>query len=171
MTILALLSFLLLFGYLGIMAHKHGIPDMVSDTYYQLGKHGWIFSLVLSASAILIMVPILDSGLGLQPAAFIGTAGLTFVALAPNYLSQDEYTVHKSAAIIAAADCLLWCLSVNAWPTLAIGSLYALYLIAIDIYKSAENVWWLSSLGVRWHPWYWAEVACFADVFATWWAA
>ncbi len=164
MTTLALLSFLLLFGYLGIMAHKHGIPDMVSDTYYQLGKRGWIFSTVLSTSAILIMVPILDSGLGLQPAAFIGTAGLTFVALAPNYLSQDEYTVHKSAAIIAAIHCLLWCLSVNAWPTIVLSSLYVLYWVAIDIER-------LTGRTYPRHPWYWAEVACFGDVFATWWAA
>ncbi len=164
MTILALLSFLLLFGYLGIMARKYGIPNMVSDTYYQLGKRGWIFSLVLSASAILIMVPILDSGLGLQPAAFIGTAGLTFVALAPNYLSQDEYTVHKSAAIIAAAGCLLWCLSVKAWPTIVLSSLYVLYWVAIDIER-------LTGRTYPRHPWYWAEVCCFGDVFATWWAA
>ncbi len=160
MTILALLSFLLLFGYLAVMAHKYGIPDMVSDTYYQLGKRGWIFSLVLSASAILIMVPILDSGLGLQPAAFIGTAGLTFVALAPNYLSQEEYTVHKTAAIIAAAGCLLWCLSVKAWPTLLLTGIYAAYWVAIDIER-------LTGRTQARHPWYLAEVACFGDVFAT----
>ncbi len=164
MTILALLSFLLLFGYLGIMAHKYGIPDMVSDTYYQLGKRGWIFSVILSTASLLMMVALLDSGLGLQPAAFIGTAGLTFVALAPNYLSQDEYTVHKSAAIVAAAGCLLWCLSVKAWPTLLLTGIYAAYWVAIDIER-------LTGHTQARHPWYWAEVCCFGDVFATWWAA
>ncbi len=135
MTILALLSFLLLFGYLGIMAHKYGIPDMVSDTYYQLGKRGWIFSVILSTASLLMMVALLDSGLGLQP-----------------------------AAIVAAAGCLLWCLSVKAWPTLLLTGIYAAYWVAIDIER-------LTGHTQARHPWYWAEVCCFGDVFVTWWAA
>ena len=101
MTILSVISCVLLFGYLLTMAWRKGIPDMVSDTYYQLGaKKGWIFTAVLSASALMMMIAILDSGRGLQAAAFIGTAGLVFVGFAPNYLSQDEYPVHKGAAFV-----------------------------------------------------------------------
>ena len=161
MMILSIISFALLFGYLGVMAKSKGVPDMVSDTYYQLGKHGWLFTAVLTASALLMMIPILDSGRGIQSAAFIGTAGLIFVGFAPNYLSQDEYRIHKSAAILSALGCVAWCLSVNIWPTLIIAIIYAAYLVANDIERL--------SVGERkHHPWYWAEVACFADVFATW---
>ena len=162
MMILSIISAVLLFGYLLAMACRHGIPNMVSDTYYQLGNRwGWLFTAVLSASALLMMIAILDSGRGIPSAAFIGTAGLVFVGFAPNYLSQDEYHVHKGAAILSALGCVAWCLSVNIWPTLIIGSLYAAYWVANDIERL--------SVGERkHHPWYWAEVACFADVFATW---
>ncbi len=164
MAILSIISAVLLFGYLGAMAWKKGVPDMVSDTYYQLGKHGYIFTAVMSISAILMMMAILDSGRGLQAAAFIGTMGLVFVGFAPNYLDKDEYKVHKGAAIVSALGCLAWCLSVNIWPTLAIGSLYAVYWVATDI---AE----LASKERKHHPWYWAEVSCFADVFVSYWGS
>lgn len=161
MMILSIISFALLFGYLGVMAKSKGVPDMVSDTYYQLGKYGWLFTAVLTASAFMMMIAILDSGRGIQSAAFIGTAGLIFVGFAPNYLSQDEYRIHKSAAILSALGCVAWCLSVNIWPTLIIATLYVAYLVANDIERL--------SVGERkHHPWYWAEVSCFADVFATW---
>ena len=161
MMVLSIISALLLFGYLLAMACRHGIPNMVSDTYYQLGKYGWLFTAVLSTSALLMMIAILDSGRGIPSAAFIGTAGLIFVGFAPNYLSQDEYHVHKGAAILSALGCVAWCLSVNIWPTLIIGSLYVAYWVANDIERL--------SVGERkHHPWYWAEVACFMDVFATW---
>ena len=168
MMMLSIISALLLFGYLLAMACRHGIPNMVSDTYYQLGKYGWLFTAVLTASALMMMIPILDSGRGLQAAAFIGTAGLIFVGFAPNYLSQDEYRIHKSAAILSALGCVAWCLSVSIYPTLIIATLYLLYHTAYTVHKAAEIPYWMPSIGSPWHPWYWAEVACFADVFATW---
>ena len=168
MMILSVISAVLLFGYLLAMACRHGVPDMVSDTYYQLGKYGWLFTAVLSASALMMMIAILDSGRGLQAAAFIGTAGLVFVGFAPNYLSQDEYHVHKGAAILSAIGCVAWCLSVNIWPTLIIAIIYLLYHTAYTVHKAAEMPYWMPSIGTPWHPWYWAEVSCFADVFATW---
>ena len=161
MMILSVISFALLFGYLGIMAIRKGIPDMVSDTYYQLEKHGWLFTAVLTACAVMMMVAILDSEKGTQ-AAFLGTMGLVFVGFAPNYLDRDEYKVHKGAAIMSAVGCVAWCLSVNIIPTIVIGSLYAVYLVANDIARIAQSE-------RKHHPWYWAEVSCFADVFASYW--
>ncbi len=169
MVIMSIISAVLLFGYLFIMAKWKGVPDMVSDTYYQLGaKKGWIFTAVLSASALMMMIAILDSGRGLQAAAFIGTAGLIFVGFAPNYLDQDEYKIHKGAAILSALGCVAWCLSVSIYPTLLLGIVYLLYLAAYNVRKAAEMPYWMPSIGAPWHPWYWAEVACFVDVFATW---
>lgn len=165
MTLLSIFAAALLFGYLGTMAVRHGIPDMVSDTYYQLQVDGagWLFSTTLSTAAVLMMVCILDSGLGLQAAAFIGCTSIVFVALSPNYLSQTDYPIHKSAAILAATGCTAWCLSVNALPTLVIALAYTLYLIALDIARRTGK----DTTG---HPWYWAEVGCFADVWGTWWS-
>lgn len=42
---ISIIAFAVLAAYLGIMAWKFGLPEMVSDTYYQLGRRwGWLFT-------------------------------------------------------------------------------------------------------------------------------
>ncbi len=172
---MAIIALFLLASYLTATRLRLGKADMISDTFYQLEAKrkglGFLFSLTMTATALLMLPAMLGMGKGVQCFAFLGCGGLMFVGAAPNYLSQDEYPIHKGGAIVAAIGCVGWCLTVCWWPTVAIGSLYALYMVAKSLYKSLDNVWWISSLGIRWHPWYWAEVACFADVFATYFAA
>ena len=54
----------------------------------------------------------------------------------------------------AAACCVGWCMSVSVVPTLVILTAYLFY-----VYQSRR--------AKTRHPWYWAEVSGFADVFAT----
>lgn len=179
MWLLSLISFLLLGVFLLLSAMRFGIPDMVSDTYYQLqgttgsevlgGKtkrnFGWVFSVVMVLIAFLMMVAILDLGRGVQCLAFIGCAGLAFVGCAPNYLG-DESRVHKIAALVAAAGCVGWCLSVCWWVTAIIAILYILYVAyAFHLYEelAISKRHWLAK------PWYWLEVSAFLDVFVTYW--
>ena len=54
----------------------------------------------------------------------------------------------------AAACCVGWCMSVSVVPTLVILTAYLSY-----VYQSRR--------AKTRHPWYWAEVSGFADVFAT----
>lgn len=168
MWYLAFIAFLLLGGYLLLMALRFGIPNMVSDTYYQLQgctgseivpfreprNMGWIFSLLMVTVAFLMLVCLLDTGRGIQFLAFLGCAGLCFVGCAPNYCDHDVCSVHKPAAIIAAVGSIGWCLSVSVVPTLVTLTAYLSYA-----YYSRDSK-------TR-HPWYWAEVSGFADVFAT----
>lgn len=168
MWYLAFISFLLLGGYLLLMALRFGIPNMVSDTYYQLqgctgsevigDKHkqnyGWVFTLVMFVSAILMLIPLLDSGKGIQFLAFLGCVGLMFVGFVPRYLDSTEHIIHKSAAITAAIGCVGWCASVSIIPTLVILTAYLAYA-----YHSRRDK--VS------HLWYWTEVSGFMDVFAT----
>jgi hypothetical protein len=164
MTLVALTAFALLFGYLAAMGIKYGIPDMVSDTFYQLPpRYNGIFTMVLVEVAALMMMAILDTGAGIQCLAFIGCAALAFVGCAPNYIDKDEYKIHKSAATTAALACCGWCISSIAWPTIAIASLYGLYYL----YMASLNLSQPEEEQENWHPWYWAEVCCFADVFVT----
>lgn len=183
MWLLSFISFLLLGGFLLLCAMRFGVPDMVSDTYYQLqnttgsevigGKvrrnFGWVFSVVMLVVAVLMMVALLDLGKGVQCLAFVGCAGLAFVGCAPNYCDRDEYHVHKTAAIVAAIGCVGWCLSVCWWVTLVLLFLYLMGMLAVrdDIRHNSVFGW---SLG-KYHPWYWAEVAGFLDVFLTYWIA
>lgn len=179
MWILSLISFLLLGGFLLLSAMRFGVPDMVSDIYYQLqgttgsevlgGKvkrnFGWMFSVVMVLVAFLMMVAILDLDKGLQCLAFIGCGGLAFVGCAPNYLG-DESRVHKIAALVAAAGSVGWCLSVCWWVTAIIAILYILYVAyAFHLYEelAISKRHWLAK------PWYWLEVSAFLDVFVTYW--
>lgn len=168
MWYLCLSAFLLLGGYLLLVALRFGIPNMVSDTYYQLQgctgseiapfreprNMGWIFSLLMVTVAFLMLVCLLDTGRGIQFLAFLGCAGLCFVGCAPNYYDRDVYSVHKSAAIIVAVGSIGWCLSVSVVPTFVTLTAYLSYAYYSRGSKTR-------------HPWYWAEVSGFADVFAT----
>ena len=139
MYVLSIISFLLLAGFLLLAAMRFGVPDMVSDVYYQLQgctgsevigdkrkrNYGWVFTLIMFASAILMLIPLLDSGKGIQFLAFLGCAGLMFVGFAPHYLDSNEHAIHKAAAIMAAAGCVGWCLSVCWSLTLIVACLCA----------------------------------------------
>lgn len=174
MTVLSIYAALLLGGYLLMMARWCGIPDMVSDTYYQLrmtAGQGWPFSVVLCTSALMLMVCMLTSGKGMECFAFVGCAGLCFVALAPDYLDRDEYAVHKTAALLAASACTAWSLSACWWPTVVTAIAYLLYTAARIVYPRLHGVTYATSQDTEWHPWYWAEVLCFANTFATYWIA
>ena len=169
MWLLSLISFLLLGGFLLLSATRFGIPDMVSDTYYQLqgttgsevlgGKvkrnFGWVFSVVMCLVAGLMMVAILDLCRGVQCLAFIGCGGLAFVGCAPNYLGDDS-KVHKIAAIVSAIGCVGWCSSVNLAPTLLLA--IAVLIIYFPPAKKPDSV-----------GYYWAELAAFLDVYLTYW--
>ena len=181
MWLFSFISFLLLGGFLLLCAMRFGVPDMVSDTFYQLqnttgsevigGKvrrnFGWVFSVVMVAVAFLMLMALLDIDKGVQCLAFVGCAGLAFVGCAPNYCDNDEYPVHKGAAIVAAVGCVGWSLSVCWWVTLVVLFLYLMGMLAVreDIRHNGVFGW---SQG-EYHPWYWAEVSGFFDVFVTYW--
>ncbi len=170
MYVLSIISFLLLGGFLLLAAMRFGIPNMVSDVYYQLqncadseivgGKrkcnYGWVFTLVMFVSAILMLIPLLDSGKGIQFLAFLGCAGLMFVGAAPNYVDKDAFPIHKVGAIVAAIGCVGWCASINLAPTLLLA--IAVLIIYFPPAKKPKAV-----------GCYWAEVAAFLDVYLTYW--
>lgn len=170
MYVLSIISFLLLGGFLLLAAMRFGVPAMVSDVYYQLQNYagsevigdkekrnyGWVFTLVMFLSAILMLIPILDSGKGIQFLAFLGCTGLMFVGFVPRYLNSAEHIIHKTAAITAAIGCVGWCSSVNLAPTLLLA--IAVLIIYFPPAKKPDSV-----------GYYWAELAAFLDVYLTYW--
>ena len=173
-----MISFLLLGGFLLLAAMRFGVPAMVSDVYYQLQNcagsevigdkrkrnYGWVFTVVMVTCAILMLIPLLDSGKGVQFLAFLGCGGLMFVGAAPNYLDADAYPIHKVGALVAAAGCVGWCLSVCWSLTLIVACLYAFAMI-----KVYDRNTFIGFKVVSYHPWYWLEVSAFLDVFVTYW--
>lgn len=178
MYVLSIISFLLLGGFLLLAAMRFGVPAMVSDVYYQLQKctgsevigdkrkrnYGWLFTFVMVTCAVLMMVCMLDTGKGVQFLAFLGCGGLMFVGAAPNYLDSDAYPIHKVGALVAAAGCVGWCLSVCWSLTLIVACLYAFAMI-----KVYDRNQFIGFKVVSYHPWYWLEVSAFLDVFVTYW--
>ncbi len=168
---ISIIAFAVLAAYFVIMAWKFGLPEMVSDTYYQLGRRwGWLFTAVMVTVAWLMMVAILDTGKGVQCLAFLGCTGLMFVGVAPNYCDRDTYPVHKGGAMVAAIGCVGWAMSVNWWPTLLVASMYAAYVAVAEAYKILDNVWYMSRGKTYFHRLYCAEVAGFVDVWVTYFA-
>ena len=168
--LLSIISFLLLGGFLFLAAMKFGVPTMVSDVYYQLQdytgsevidnklkrNYGWVFTAIMVASSILMLIPMLDCGMEIQCLAFLGCAGLMFVGLVPRYLDSSEHIIHKSAAITSAIGCVGWCASVNLIPTILLA--IAVLIIYFPPAKKPKSV-----------GYYWAEIAAFLDVYLTYW--
>ena len=170
MYVLSIISFLLWAGFLLLAVMRFGIPEMMSDVYYQLQgctgsevigdkrkrNYGWVFTAVMVTCAILMLIPMLDSGNGIQCLAFLGCAGLIFVGFVPRYLDSAEHIIHKSAAITAAIGCVGWCASVNLIPTI---------LLAIAVFI----IYFISAKKQKVVGYYWAEIAAFLDVYLTYW--
>ena len=119
-------------------------------------NYGWVFTAIMVASSILMLIPMLDCGMGIQCLAFLGCSGLIFVGFVPRYLDSTEHIIHKSAAIISAIGCVGWCASVNLIPTILLA--IAVLIIYFIPAKKPKAV-----------GYYWAEIAAFLDVYLTYW--
>ena len=151
---LSFVAALLFFALLVVVINKHGTPDMVSSIYYLLGKRGWVFQLVMMLFGILMMICLLDSGLGVPCLAFLACAGLVFVGAAPRFLEESDRRVHKSAAIVSAAASVGWCLTVDWRMVLAFLAWYGVYWVGRDDDSK---------------PWFTAEVTAILLVLLTYW--
>ena len=155
MVVFSFFAGLLFMAMLCVVINKYGVPDMVSTIYYLLGKRGWVFQLVMMLFGAMMMVFLLDSGLGVQCLAFFACAGLMFVGAAPRFLEESDRRVHKTAAIVSAAASVGWCLTVNWRIVVALLGWYAVYWAC----RSEDD-----------HPWFMAEVTAVWMVFLTYWS-
>lgn len=154
MVVLSLYAAVLLIALLFMVISKHGVPDMVSSIYYMMDKHGWVFQVYIIMFAALMMVCLLDSGLGVQCLAFLSCAGLMFVGAAPRFLDESERKVHKTAAIVSAVASVGWCLTVDWKIVVALLGWYAVYWAC----RSEDD-----------HPWFMAEITAVWMVLLTYW--
>lgn len=155
MILLAVFAELLFLTMLCVVINKYGVPDMVSSIYYMMGKHGWVFQLVMMLFGILMMVCLLDSGRGVQCFAFLVCAGLIFVGAAPRFLEEDERKVHKTVAITSAMASVAWCLTVDWRFVFTFLAWYGMFWICKD--KNSK-------------PWFMAEVMAVMLVLLTYWS-
>lgn len=102
-------SMVIIFGYLAFVVAKFGIPKSISDTYYLLGKQGWLFQLALAATAFCVVPSLIDaSSENTKFLAFLACAGLLFVSAAPLFKMKLEGKVHYTSACICCGGLVLW---------------------------------------------------------------
>lgn len=98
---LSIIAALLFMAMLCVVINKYGVPDMVSTIYYLLGKRGWVFQLVMMLFGAMMMVCLLDSGLGMPCLAFFACAGLMFGGVKRKAF---ENVLQKACSVICS-----WC--------------------------------------------------------------
>ena len=155
MVVLSFIAASLMFVMLCMVIDKKETPEMVSSIYYMMGKHGWVFQLVMIMFGAMMMVCLLDSGLGMPCLAFFACAGLMFVGAAPRFLEESDRRVHKTAAIVSAAASVGWCLTVEWRMVLAFLAWYGVYWACKDDDSK---------------PWFMAEVTAVMLVLLTYWS-
>ena len=152
---LSIIAALLFVVMLFVVIEEYGVPEMVSSIYYMMDKHGWVIQVYIIMFAALMMVCLLDSGLGVQCLAFLSCAGLMFVGAAPRFLDESERKVHKTGAIISAVASIGWCLTVNWRIVVVLLGWYAVYWAC----RSEDD-----------HPWFMAEITAIWMVLLTYWS-
>lgn len=134
------ISFSIIFSYLVFVLFKFGIPRSISDTYYLLGKYGWLFQLALAATALTAVPMLIDrSSEGTQFLAFLACAGLLFVSAAPLFKLELEGKVHYTSAVVCCAGLVLWQVFNTSW----IVPLGAFVLVLIPMIRDKKFTWWL----------------------------
>ena len=114
MTILLITSFTVLFSYTAYYLSRVGLLPSHSDSYFALGKQGWMFQVSLFLSAFLLMIPLLE----ITPdpfkfTAFFTCAPVLFTAFAPDFRKENgkvtmERKVHMMGAKIGGVISFLW---------------------------------------------------------------
>ena len=137
MIVMTMLSLALLASYIYTMLWLYGRQEVVSDYAYKGGA--WLFSLCIGLSAALLMPPMIERAPeNFQFLGFLAPAALMFVAATPHY-KDEESSVHKWAAALAAVFAVLWGLTVKPGVPVSLALLYAL------IYPLDEKGRWVNA--------------------------
>lgn len=135
-----ILSMIILFGYLAFVVAKFGIPKSISDSYYLLGKQGWMFQVTLFLVAFSVMPTLINkSSEDTQFLAFLSCAGLIFVGAAPFFKRTFDGKIHFISAAICCVGLVLWQIFNACWITPLMCFLAVLY----PMIKDRKFMWWL----------------------------
>jgi hypothetical protein len=133
-------SLIILLGYLIYVVAKFGIPKSISETFYLLGKQGWMFQVTLFSVAFLVVPTLIDrSSENTRFLAFLACAGLAFVGAAPLFKLELEGKVHYVSAAICCVGLVLWQVFNTSWLVPVV----YLALVAIPMLKDKKYMWWL----------------------------
>lgn len=133
-------SMIVLLGYLAFVVAKFGIPKSISESYYLLGKMGWMFQITLFVTAFLVIPSLIDASTeNTQFLAFLACAGLLFVGAAPLFKREFDKKVHFIAAVLCCGSLVLWQVFNSSWVIPALCFCFACY----PMMKDKKYMWWL----------------------------
>lgn len=136
-----LIAVLVMSGYLTFVVKCFGIPRSLSDTYYLLGKNGWIFQVVIGLFGSLLMPVWIDlSSENTQFLVFLSCGGLMFVAAAPCFKVEMEGKVHYSSAAVCCISAVVWLLLEVGWP-IPVGALAC--ALSATAFTKGKLFWWV----------------------------
>ena len=141
----ALISFTILFSYTAYYLSRVGLLPSHSDSYFALGKQGWLFQASLFLTAFLLMIGLLD----ITPdpfkfTAFFTCAPVLFTTFAPDFRRENgkvtmERQVHMLGAKIGGVLSFIWAVwmaySFTWWVIAAVGALGFLFYLLNKKYK------------------------------------
>lgn len=134
------LSLVILVCYLGMVLIRFGIPKSISETYYLLGKHGWLFQVTLFSVAFLVVPTLIErSSEGTRFLAFLACMGLAFVAAAPLFKRELDGKVHYISAAICCVGLVLWQVFNVCWVV----PLICFVAILPPMLFDGKRMWWL----------------------------
>ena len=133
-------SLIIMLGYLGMVLIKFGIPKSISETYYLLGKMGWLFQVTLFSVAFLVVPELIDrSSDGTRFLAFLACMGLAFVGAAPLFKRKLDGKVHYVSAAICCVGLVFWQVFNASWVVPLICFVAVLPPMLFD----GKRMWWL----------------------------
>lgn len=164
MQTLLLLSVLTIFAYVTALVVKgREIPYSISATYYALGSP-WIFTLVMWATALFALPPLLEYSSGTaQIHAFIACGGILLVGSAPRFKGGEEGYVHQIGAVLCLAGSQIYVAMSHPW-LLTLWAGWIVYTVA----RMSRNVTdSLVSDFIRTKPMFWVEVVALVTTYAS----
>ena len=132
---------LVMSGYLAYVVGCFGIPRSLSDTFYLLGKRGWLFQCVLGMFGGLLTPPTIQaSAIHRTYQAFFACAGLLFVAAAPCFKIDIEGKVHYTSAVVCCVAAFAWQMVEMCWvlPVCSLG-----LALGASVVTKGKLFWWL----------------------------
>lgn len=144
MWYLIFISLTILIVYFWKVIKLIGIPWSISDTYYQLKKHGrsglWFqIAMILSVGILLPEWLEVTEGENYQCCAFLACIGLIFVGSAPCFKLELDGKVHIGATIVCGLVSLLYMIFAG-YTTIP---LLLAFPTGFLIYKYDKPVFWL----------------------------
>lgn len=140
MGMLFLLTNCLIIGYI-LFTLCRGVPVSLSVTYYELGRYGWVFQLVMCLVCFCLPPVWLSvSEDYLQWMCFLACGGLLFVAAAPCFKLPLEGAVHYGSAAVCGVCAVLWQVCMGLWD---VTLWFGVVGLMLSLQQKDKWCWWL----------------------------